>query len=344
MSGIKPERLQLLLQQFIVTQKLGDDVEGILSSIKAYVNAECLSTSISENEWTSSVAAIFAALRVGMKLSIASNKWVRDRIAYATVVHSCYKGLESRECLSVMGMLAKLPSFSPLLSCMLSNMDGDSVSLFALLQAVYDLCFIVLYNKSLKDDFVSMKYISLYGKVTYVCLEVASNRENDCQCRDMALKTLEALVDSSEENCDSLTVVLPGISTALANIVCQSASEHLRIIISSLKILSRTICYCLADSVQCNEEVASSLNLDPQVQELYVHRDDCWKASTAVNIKKLVGALCSSLALHRDGDVRVTLLECVYSLRNECRKAFKNSLDGFLLDLFLTTQLPSSSC
>ncbi|KAK5965099.1 hypothetical protein GCK32_015773 [Trichostrongylus colubriformis] len=183
MSEIKPERLQLLLQQFIVTQKLGDDVEGILSSIKAYVNAECLSTSMSENEWASSVAAIFAALRVGVKLSIASNKWVRDRITYATVVHSCYKALESRECLSVMGMLAKFPSFSPLLSCMLSNMNGDSVSLFALLQAVYDLCFIVFHNKSLKDDFISMNYISLYGKVTYVCLEVASNRENDFKCR-----------------------------------------------------------------------------------------------------------------------------------------------------------------
>ncbi|KAK6036829.1 hypothetical protein COOONC_07105 [Cooperia oncophora] len=159
----------------------------------------------------------------------------------------------------------------------------------------------------------------------------------------MALLCLEAVVDSSEGSSDSLSIVLPGISSTLANIACNSSSGHFQIPVLSLKIMSRAVCFCMADSMQCSEYTPIK-ELEPAIQELYVQRDESWRASTAANITKIVRVLCATLALHRDEDVRMTLLESVYSIRCECRKSFKNSLDNFLLDLFLTIQTPSSPC
>lgn len=55
-----------------------------------------------------------------------------------------------------------------------------------------------------------------------------------------------------------------------------------------------------------------------------------------------VRLLCSKLAVHRDEEVRRTLLESIYSIRHGCRDSFKDSLDGLLLDLLLTSQIDTS--
>ncbi|KAK6055391.1 hypothetical protein COOONC_07106 [Cooperia oncophora] len=183
MSGFKPERLQLILQQLLLSQKAGEDVEGALSEIRKIVDEASPSSSLPDLELASGVATIYAALRFGMKSSIASDKWIRDRVAYATTVHSCFRGLHDRRSISQLGKIVKFQHVSSLLSYMLSNMEGDSVSLFRLLEATYDLCSIIFWSEEMKKEFLAMKSVGLYGKVVSVCLEVALNNENDLECR-----------------------------------------------------------------------------------------------------------------------------------------------------------------
>nr|CDJ85113.1 CG16908 [Haemonchus contortus] len=306
--------------------------------------AECFSSSLSDKEWATGVATIFAALRVGMKSSIATGKWVRDRKGYAMTVHSCCKDLGQGRRTSILTRVMTFEAVSSLLTCIVSDMEADSVSLYVLLQVTNDLCCIVSYSEEMKSEFASMKSLALFGKIVSVCLEIAKKHENDLKCRLMALTSLKTVVDCSKEKCDSLCVVLPGLASTLANIACKSSSEHYRIIVSSIKILTRAICFSVADSVQSNEYDNSYSELNSSIQELYVVRNEKWKALTAANIMDMVRVLCSSLTLHRDQEVKSALLKSLYSVRCRCRKVFENSLDGYLLDLFLTLQTPSSVC
>uniref|UniRef100_A0A7I4YHA0 TELO2-interacting protein 1 homolog n=1 Tax=Haemonchus contortus TaxID=6289 RepID=A0A7I4YHA0_HAECO len=344
MGDLEPEGLLPLLQQLLLSQKQQGDVEGVLSMIKATVDAECFSSSLSDKEWATGVATIFAALRVGMKSSIATGKWVRDRKGYAMTVHSCCKDLGQGRRTSILTRVMTFEAVSSLLTCIVSDMEADSVSLYVLLQVTNDLCCIVSYSEEMKSEFASMKSVALFGKIVSVCLEIAKNHENDLKCRLMALTSLKTVVDCSKEKCDSLCVVLPGLASTLANIACKSSSEHYRIIVSSIKILTRAICFSVADSVQSNEYDNSYSELNSSIQELYVVRNEKWKALTAANIMDMVRVLCSSLTLHRDQEVKSALLKSLYSVRCRCRKVFENSLDGYLLDLFLTLQTPSSVC
>ncbi|VDO06372.1 unnamed protein product [Haemonchus placei] len=236
MSGLEPEGLLPLLQQLLLSQKQQSDVEGVLSMIKATVDAECFSSSLPDKEWATGVATIFAALRVGMRSSIATGKWVRDRKGYAMTVHSCCKDLGQGKRASFLTRVMTFEAVSSLLTCIVSDMVADSVSLYVLLQATNDLCCIVFCSEEMKSEFASIKNVGLFGKIVSVCLEIAKNHENDLKCRLMALTSLKTVVDCSKEKCDSLCVVLPGLASTLANIACKSSNEHYRIIVSSLKV------------------------------------------------------------------------------------------------------------
>ncbi|VDM76896.1 unnamed protein product [Strongylus vulgaris] len=170
------------------------------------------------------------------------------------------------------------------------------------------------------------------------CVFMYKKIVNNYLCRQITLKTLEAVVDASKENSSSLCVVLPGLTSTLASTLCESANEHLDIITASLKMISKAVRYCLGDSVKDGDDVEKCEGIRPEILELLIKRDEEWKTSSATNITKMIRTLCSNLAAHADEQVRLTLLEMIESIRIECKKAFKEALDGFLMDLLLTVR------
>lgn len=341
MAKLTSDRLHALLQQLLLFQKNKHEVKTTLSAINFLLDDGCLSESLSDEECSSYIAAIFLAMRVGIGSSMVTGTWERDRVGYATVIHSCYKVVQSSRC-SSLGRLVVFSNIYPILSGLLSNTNGDSVTLYALLQAVNDLCVFIQHRQLLKKEFIAIKHVGLYGKLISICLEVVSDPEKDFRCRELAMLSIEAVVQSSKENGDSLAVVLPGLATTLVNTACSSVNEHLFIVTSCLKVMSLAVCICLAKSEQDTENGSTLQELNSSIRELYVQRDEDWRRVTSENIRKMVRLLCSKLAVHRDEEVRRTLLESIYSIRHGCRDSFKDSLDGLLLDLLLTSQIDTS--
>ncbi|EYC09683.1 hypothetical protein Y032_0059g2997 [Ancylostoma ceylanicum] len=328
------DRLHPLLQQLVLYQRAKREVKGILTAVKGIVVAEWSSDTLHKQERAACEAAILIALRVGAESSIVTECWRRDRTGYAAIVHACLQQDQRRNSESMQHSSIKFHHVHPLLSALLSDVEGDSSAIFTILQAVYDMCQAILCNDILRKEFLSSRHVPLYGKLVSVCLEIVSNISKDS--RRVALKTLEAVVEASEQNCSSLCVVLPGLSSWLAGTICESASEQLDVITTSLKIISMAVRFCLADSVKDDELARESEEIRPEILELLVKRDDEWKSASAGNITKIIRTLCSTLAVHHDEEVRSTLLVLVDSIRSDCKSAFSGTLDAFLMDLLLT--------
>ncbi|RCN25130.1 hypothetical protein ANCCAN_29159, partial [Ancylostoma caninum] len=335
------DRLHPLLQQLVLYQRAKREVKEVLAGIKEIVEAEWSSDTLPKQERAACEAAILIALRVGAESSLVTGCWRRDRTGYAAIVHACRDQRRSGD--SMQHSSIKFHHVHPLLSALLSDVEGDSSAIFTVLQAAHDMCEAILRNDGLRKEFLSPRHVPLYGKLVSVCLEIVSNNSKDSRCRHMTLKTLEAVVESSKEDSLSLCVVLPGLSSSLAAPICESANEHLDIITTSLKIISMAVRYCLADSVKDDESIRESEGIRPEIRELLVRRDGNWKATSAGNITKMIRTLCSTLAVHHDEEVRSTLLMVVDSIRSDCKSAFNGTLDAFLMDLLLTVQATTSS-
>ncbi|VDL71567.1 unnamed protein product [Nippostrongylus brasiliensis] len=260
---------------------------------------------------------------------MGTGTWKRDRVGYASIVNTCIIGLEFRNCSTNLADRIKFGSIHPLLSALVSDVEGDSVTVYSLLQAVHGVINIISSSDLLIKDLISLNHVGLYGKLVSVCLEILSNKEKDFRCRESALKSLEVLVDACEEQSSTLCIVLPGLLTALVNTASDAAGEN-------LSILSKAVRYCLSDSVDFDVEDPSLLEVDSTIRELYVKRDPEWRSAAGANITKMVRLLSSNLAAHRDEEVRRVLLETVYAIREKCKGTFKETLDVYLMDLLIT--------
>ncbi|WKY04871.1 hypothetical protein Q1695_005684 [Nippostrongylus brasiliensis] len=336
MSRCGLENLNSLLQELIVLQKAKYEVKSTLAAIVVALEADSVSVSLSDGEWSNCVAATLLALRVAAGLSMGTGTWKRDRVGYASIVNTCIIGLEFRNCSTNLADRIKFGSIHPLLSALVSDVEGDSVTVYSLLQAVHGVINIISSSDLLIKDLISLNHVGLYGKLVSVCLEILSNKEKDFRCRESALKSLEVLVDACEEQSSTLCIVLPGLLTALVNTASDAAGENLSVITRCLKILSKAVRYCLSDSVDFNVEDPSLLEVDSTIRELYVKRDPEWRSAAGANITKMVRLLSSNLAAHRDEEVRRVLLETVYAIREKCKGTFKETLDVYLMDLLIT--------
>ncbi|KAJ1372436.1 hypothetical protein KIN20_034601 [Parelaphostrongylus tenuis] len=329
-------RLRRCLQQLVLYQKANRDVYEILKELKKIIEGRTSSCfSVPKEERLLCQAEILVALRIGADTSMTTGRWSNDRTGYASVVHACLSLHEDDNEQPSLGFV-KFSHIHALFSALLTNMDGPSDSILILLQAVHDLCRTIMVISEWKNGFLCAKYLALYGKVISVCLEVAADKENDIRCRQLALRSLEIVVNISEENNESLCVVLPGLSTTLVTTACAS-NEHLDIVISCLKILSKAVPICLCDYPRDDSDVSPPLlDLHPEIPRLLIQRNCEWKTKTCANVVKMVRTLCSTLAMHRDELVRSTLLQVLDLMRNQCLNIFDGSLDAFLFDLIVT--------
>ncbi|KAK6749422.1 hypothetical protein RB195_001809 [Necator americanus] len=332
MSKFVLERIHPLLQQLVLYQKASRDVKEILTVVKEFIEGEWAVVDVQER--AACEAAILIALRIGAESSISKGYWNRDRSRYAAVIHACLRRDNAKTSQYIQLNSIKFRHVHSLLSALLSNIEGDSIVVFSVLQAIFDLTQYILCSDALRKEFLLPQCVPLYGKLVSVSLEVLSNYSKDFRCRWVTLAILEVLVSSSKDSL-SLCIVLPGLSSTLATTICESVNEHLDITTTSLKVISMAVRYSLADSAEDIANVEESKEIKPEILELLVRRNIEWKTMSAVNISKIIRMLCSTLAVHPDEHVRMTLLEVVDSIRTDCKKAFNGALDPFLLDLLL---------
>ncbi|ETN69515.1 hypothetical protein NECAME_05228 [Necator americanus] len=314
MSKFVLERIHPLLQQLVLYQKASRDVKEILTVVKEFIEGEWAVVDVQER--AACEAAILIALRIGAESSISKGYWNRDRSRYAAVIHACLRRDNAKTSQYIQLNSIKFRHVHSLLSALLSNIEGDSIVVFSVLQAIFDLTQYILCSDALRKEFLLPQCVPLYGKLVSVSLEVLSNYSKDFRCRWVTLAILEVLVSSSKDSL-SLCIVLPGLSSTLATTICESVNEHLDITTTSLKVISMAVRYSLADSAEDIANVGESKEIKPEILEL------------------LIRMLCSTLAVHPDEHVRMTLLEVVDSIRTDCKKAFNGALDPFLLDLLL---------
>ncbi|VDM62711.1 unnamed protein product [Angiostrongylus costaricensis] len=312
MSEFSVRRLHPFLEQLVLCQRANRDVRDILTTIKKIIDGRP-SCSVTKEEQLACEAAILVALRVtsctvfriilgekvpitcnvGAESSMTTGKWGNDRTGYAAVVHACLSLHENDSDQPNLGIV-KFSHIHALFSALMSNMEGPSSSILIMLQAVYDLCRMFSRINEWRNEFTSVKCVGLYGKVVSVCLEVASDKENDMKCRQLALMSLESVINISENGGDSLPIVLPGLSSTLVSISC-ATNENFDIVIACLKMFSKVIPICLCDGLHDNDDVSVPSDLKPEIRQLLIQRNSEWKADTIKNVIKMLANILSYL-------------------------------------------------
>uniref|UniRef100_A0A0K0DKQ0 HEAT repeat-containing protein 6 n=1 Tax=Angiostrongylus cantonensis TaxID=6313 RepID=A0A0K0DKQ0_ANGCA len=361
MSQFSVRSLHPFLEQLVLCQRANRNVHDILTTIKKIIDGR-QSCSVTKEEQLACQAAILLALRVtscsvfriilgenfsimrcriklvtfvsdtlialievGAESSMTTGKWSIDRTGYAAVVHACLSLDENDSDQPNLGIV-KFSHIHALFSALMSNMEGPSNSILIMLQAVYDLCRAFSRINEWRNEFTSVKCVGLYGKVVSICLEVASDKENDIKCRQLALMTLESVVNISENSGDLLPIVLPGLSSTLVSIAC-ATNENFDIVITCLKMFSKVIPICLCDGPHDNDDVSVPSDLKPEIQQLLIQKNSDWKANTIENVIKMLAniLLClnedvSRLATSRSPVLRLIFPALAASLKVDLRR------------------------
>ncbi|KAM4842704.1 LOW QUALITY PROTEIN: TELO2-interacting protein 1 homolog [Thomomys bottae] len=149
-----------------------------------------------------------------------------------------------------------------------------------------------------------------------------------CECQDHAWS-----LDEFEQQAlgDLFASFLPGISTSLSRVITGDFKQGHSIVVSSLKIFSKTVGLVMADEQLGRiSKVQAKPTVEHRVAELLVHRDEVWVKNTSDKLGILIKTIIESVSAHPHWKVRLELVGLVENLLLKCSQSLVESAGPLL--------------
>ncbi|XP_047397176.1 TELO2-interacting protein 1 homolog [Sciurus carolinensis] len=148
----------------------------------------------------------------------------------------------------------------------------------------------------------------------------------DCQDHPRSLDEIE-----QQQLGDLFASFLPGISTALTRVITGDFKQGHGIVVSSLKIFYKTVCFIMADEqLRRISKVQAKPAVEHKVAELMVHRGADWVKNTGDKLAILIKKITECISVHPHWKVRLELVELVEALLLECSQSLIESAGSLL--------------
>ncbi|XP_069844423.1 TELO2-interacting protein 1 homolog [Dipodomys merriami] len=149
-----------------------------------------------------------------------------------------------------------------------------------------------------------------------------------CECQDHP-RSLDEL--EQQELGDLFASFLPGISTALSRVITGDFKQGHSIVVSSLKIFSKTVGLVMADEqLRRISKVQAKPAVEHRVAELMVHREEVWVKNTSDKLGILIKKIIESVSVHPHWKVRLELVDLVENLLLKCSQSLVESAGSLL--------------
>uniref|UniRef100_A0A8D2DIJ4 TELO2-interacting protein 1 homolog n=1 Tax=Sciurus vulgaris TaxID=55149 RepID=A0A8D2DIJ4_SCIVU len=148
----------------------------------------------------------------------------------------------------------------------------------------------------------------------------------DCQDHPRSLDEIE-----QQQLGDLFASFLPGISTALTRVITGDFKQGHGIVVSSLKIFYKTVCFIMADEqLRRISKVQAKPAVEHRVAELMVHREADWVKNTGDKLAILIKKITECVSVHPHWKVRLELVELVEALLLKCSQSLIESAGPLL--------------
>ncbi|XP_054996340.1 TELO2-interacting protein 1 homolog [Sorex araneus] len=118
---------------------------------------------------------------------------------------------------------------------------------------------------------------------------------------------------------DLFASFLPGVSTALTRIILGDFKQGHGIVVSALRIFSKTVSFVVADAqLGRTPKARAKPAVEPRVAELMIHRTEDWVKSTGAKLTVLIKKISESVSVHPHWRVRLELVDLVETLLLKC--------------------------
>ncbi|KAM9590071.1 TELO2-interacting protein 1 homolog [Trichechus inunguis] len=157
------------------------------------------------------------------------------------------------------------------------------------------------------------------------CLQVLL-LQCDCQDHPRSLDEHE-----QKQLGDLFASFLPGISTALTRVITGDFKQGHSIVVSSLRLFYKTVCFIMADEqLRKVSKVQAKPAVEQRVAELMIHRTADWVKNTGDKLTILIKKIIECVSVHPHWKVRLELVELVEALLLKCNQSLVESAGPLL--------------